>query len=161
VLCMCSMLVMSGCVSSHCATEDCEAPNRPTKVAKPSATKPVEQPSSSAAETAKAPSIKNTLGKSHVEPLNDAQIQADLIIATVKSTGCTRPQHFSVNQKVVDGVCELTIVRTKADYCRMLPMPATIKLSWENTQSCDVDKTVLTNPDWDGVIGKSSQKVLK
>ena len=65
-----------------------------------------------------------------LEPLYRAQFTNEHVIIDVKSTGCTRPEHFTLHFKGKGGVhySVMSIVRDKPDMCRMAPHLISIHL---------------------------------
>lgn len=65
-----------------------------------------------------------------LEPLYSAQFTDNYVIIGVKSTGCTRPESFSIIAKGKGGVhySQIGIVRDRPDRCKMRPHIITIHL---------------------------------
>lgn len=66
----------------------------------------------------------------NLEPLYSAQFTNKYVIIGVRSTGCTRPESFSIIAKGKGGIhySKIGIVRDKPDRCKMRPHIITIHL---------------------------------
>lgn len=85
-----------------------------------------------------------------------------VINASVVSTGCTLSEHFKVEHDVRGGICHVTLVRTKPDYCRRAPFMIDIAIEWVRPAECESLMLEFTNPIVDLVrsTSKSSARQL-
>lgn len=60
----------------------------------------------------------------NLEPLYALSWSSNELFITVKSTGCTQAEHFTLS---ITGQ-EVSIIRKQQDYCRAMPIVKTIKL---------------------------------
>jgi len=65
----------------------------------------------------------------------------------VVSNGCTRAADFAVEHRVSEGQCELTVIRTKPDYCRKAKALVDITLDWQPPADCENLDIVFANPE--------------
>lgn len=96
------------------------------------ASKPVGEFKGQAQEEAQALQFRLSL-----EPLYGVSWSSGLLSISVKSTGCTQAEHFSIS---VTGQ-EVSIIRNQKDYCRAMPSVQIIKLKAQLP-----DKWLLANP---------------
>ena len=66
--------------------------------------------------------------KNTAEILYGIQLNKEQLEIRVKSTGCTKPEHFKVETKAEADHQQLLIVRTKTDRCRAMPRIITVNL---------------------------------
>ena len=80
------------------------------------------------------------------EPVSGVHYDGQTLRFTVISNGCTRPEHFSVAHSIVDNQCQISIERTQPDFCRRVPFPAEISLSWQLPDECQSMDIRVQNP---------------
>jgi len=89
------------------------------------------------------------------ESISRVEFDGEILTFTVISNGCTRAEHFSVKEDIVDGQCQLTIVRDKPDFCRRAPLPVDLSISWQPSDTYASKEIIITNPlltAWQGKL---------
>lgn len=84
-----------------------------------------------------------------LEKAGDVSHDGRLIQARVISTGCTSSTDFHIEYNVEGGVCQVTIVRDKRDFCRKAPEVIQVQIPWERPMDCAGLDIVFTNPPLD------------
>jgi len=93
-----------------------------------------------------------------LESISRVEFNGETLAFTVISNGCTRAEHFSVKENIVDGQCQLTIVRDKPDFCRRAPLSVDLSISWQPSDACESKEIIITNPlltTWRGKLPRS------
>lgn len=97
------------------------------------------------------------------ETVDAIDFNGSAVTASVISTGCTLLEHFKVEHEVQDGVCHVTLVRTKADFCRRAPFLMEVEVPWEPPAECARMSVEFANPILDrdkNTIKESSGRQL-
>lgn len=84
-----------------------------------------------------------------VEPVKNPLYDAGKIRFTAISNGCTAAADFQVEHAVNGNICELTLVRSKPDYCRKASAPVDLELEWLLPVGCAGLQIVFQNPELD------------
>lgn len=93
-----------------------------------------------------------------IEALSEVSFNGDTIRATVISNGCTHSDDFQVAHDVINGMCQVSVIRTKPDLCRRVPFEANIELSWTPPSDCAGLPVTLANPL---LVTPSSKTLIK
>ena len=83
-----------------------------------------------------------------VERINNPVFEGNIIRFSALSNGCTTSTDFVVEHAVQAGACELTVLRTKPDYCRKASALIDIELEWSLPANCAGLDIVFTNPEF-------------
>ena len=83
-----------------------------------------------------------------VERINNPVYRSDTIRFSALSNGCTKATDFVVEQVARQGVCEVTVVRTKPDLCRKASALIDVELEWTPPSNCAGLEVVFTNPEF-------------
>lgn len=97
----------------------------------------------------KARMLKNDTDKNEaqsIEALSAVSFTGDHIRANVISHGCTQSDDFQVQHEVINGMCQLSVVRSKPDLCRRAPFVAEIQIAWTQPSDCADLPVVISNP---------------
>ena len=100
----------------------------------------------------------NSGNESRIEALSAVSFTGDTIQASVISHGCTTPADFQVAHQVVQGICQVTVFRTKPDLCRRTPFVADIELAWTPPSDCTDMPLTIANPI---LVTSDSQSLIK
>ena len=84
--------------------------------------------------------------QSALVPVANVRVEQDQVIATVISFGCTSAEDFTVEHAVLNNRCELSIIRTKPDFCKKAPMPVELSIATSIPDLCLQGEVVITNP---------------
>lgn len=90
--------------------------------------------------------MQATLDAVPAEAVGTIDFNGTAVTASVISTGCTLLEHFKVDHEVRDDACYLTLVRTKADFCRRAPFLMEVTIPWEAPAQCDGLRVEFVNP---------------
>lgn len=84
-----------------------------------------------------------------VESVGAIDFNGTEITASVISTGCTLLDHFTVEHEIRGDTCHVTLVRTKADFCRRAPFLVEVAIPWEPPAQCEQLTLAFDNPIMD------------
>ena len=91
-------------------------------------------------------SSQDKSGSLKMEKISNAVYDGESVTVTVISHGCTKASHFALEHRVVNGQCELSVVRTKPDLCRRAATPITVGIAWTAPAECAELPLVFANP---------------
>ena len=78
-------------------------------------------------------SISSMAQTSHqLEPLYGIEFLKNAVKVSVKSTGCTKPEHFTIKTHEKEEATQLEIIRNKPDRCRAMPKIISLELELVN-----------------------------
>jgi hypothetical protein len=143
---------LSSCSFSECAAESCnpsvqvqQTPSSDAKIDEMMKAKP-ENTEILTIEVVEPATHKTGEIRVILESVDDIHYDGAQVSARVMSNGCTSSEDFHVEHAVLDGVCQVTIVRDKQDFCRMMPDVMQVKIEWEQTAECSNNKLNFLNP---------------
>ena len=93
-----------------------------------------------------------------LESISQVVFDGETLGFTVISNGCTRAEHFSVKEDLVDGRCLLTVQRDTPDFCRRAPLPVDLSISWQPSDACASKEIIIANPlltTWQGKLPRT------
>lgn len=96
-----------------------------------------------------------------VERINNPVYEGNIISFSTLSNGCTTSTDFVVEYAVQAGACELTVVRTKPDYCRKASALIDIELEWSLPANCAGLDIVFTNPEFGNLTHNQPARSLE
>lgn len=88
----------------------------------------------------------NTVNNNSIEAISAVEFDGEKIKLSVLSFGCTNAADFQVQHAVSDNRCNITIVRTKPDFCRRAPFVANIEIEWSLPKDCTDMTLQINNP---------------
>lgn len=81
-----------------------------------------------------------------LEAVSAVSFNGDRISAGVISHGCTSSADFFAEHEVVNGMCHVTIHRSKPDLCRRAAFVANIEIEWAQPEACSDLDLMIANP---------------
>jgi len=85
--------------------------------------------------------------KQQLESINNPLYENERVLFSAVTNGCTKSADFMVEHEVIDGRCELTVVRIKPDYCRKASSIMEIELEWSLPSACADAEVYFLNPE--------------
>lgn len=81
-----------------------------------------------------------------IEPLYAIEITAEHLTIGVRSTGCTRAEHFHIHQTTLTEATELQVERIVKDRCRRAPTLKYVTLPWPKPATIHNTPVLIRNP---------------
>ena len=84
--------------------------------------------------------------KTELEPVKNPRVQGEELVFSVVSFGCTKSSDFNINTSVVEGQCEVELVRSVRDMCKRAAKVTAVRLEWTPPSDCQGLPVVFKNP---------------